>query len=127
MVAAPKILVIEDDPDHLEIMSLLLRDAGFHVLTSTSTAQGFALARSAGPDLIVCDLHFEGHPDGITLITALRGDVRTAVIPLLVYSSFTDHYEHMLADLNVRYVRKSGVGDDLTAAVSALLSEHGKV
>lgn len=120
-MGATKILLIDDHADHLAIMSEALRFAGYEVLTASAIAHGFALARAERPDLIVCDLHFNGHVEGIDLVTALRVDEATRTTPLLVYSAFIDYHAHVLQELDVRYLMKRGISNELLDTVKALL------
>lgn len=41
------VLVVNDAPDHLELMSLMLRHAGYRVLTAADGREGFEIARHA--------------------------------------------------------------------------------
>jgi two-component system cell cycle response regulator len=50
------ILIIEDNPTNLELMSYLLKAAGYRVTTAADGEQGVALALQELPDLIVCDI-----------------------------------------------------------------------
>ena len=50
------VLIIENDPDAVELLSLLFDREGFTVYTAGDGAQGVALARAHLPDVIVCDL-----------------------------------------------------------------------
>jgi len=53
---AHKILVIEDDTDMLSFLSILMREAGFEVLTASSAALGLELAQTGRPDLVLLDI-----------------------------------------------------------------------
>ncbi|MEX1045694.1 MAG: response regulator, partial [Chthoniobacterales bacterium] len=55
---APKdtVLVIEDEPDVLDLVRLHLRKAGYHVLEAVDGIDGLKKAREKHPDLIILDL-----------------------------------------------------------------------
>jgi DNA-binding response OmpR family regulator len=55
-----KILVIEDQPEVLELMSLILQDAGYAVVTASNGADGINLARNEAFDLITVDIDLPG-------------------------------------------------------------------
>lgn len=56
--AAPRrILVIEDNPANLELMTYLLRAFGYTVLAARDGAEGIEMARRETLDLIICDVH----------------------------------------------------------------------
>lgn len=77
------ILLVEDDPDTRDIYGVMLRYTGFQVLEAVNGVQALDLARRHLPDLIVMDL---GLPivDGWEATAALKGDLDTAGIPVLV-------------------------------------------
>jgi two-component system, OmpR family, alkaline phosphatase synthesis response regulator PhoP len=52
----PKILVVDDEPEAVELVEFNLRQAGFDVLTSADGAEALKKAHSAVPSLIVLDL-----------------------------------------------------------------------
>ena len=56
------ILVVDDNPDILDQVSLILGQAGFRVVTAGSCEEGKSLLLSARPDLAILDLMME-HPD----------------------------------------------------------------
>ena len=68
----PKLLLVEDDPDQLEIRTLILEQAGHHVYGAASGPEALALAREHQPALVVMDLRLPRTADGVALITALR-------------------------------------------------------
>jgi DNA-binding response OmpR family regulator len=51
-----RILVIEDDYDMLSFLGVLLHEAGFEVLQTTSAAQGLKMAQKDKPDLVLLDI-----------------------------------------------------------------------
>ena len=101
-----RILVVEDDPDICRLVTLLLHSAGHSVLTATDGAQGVTLAREGAPDLIVMDLVLP-ITDGWTAIRRLKGEARTAHIPILVLSAHAQTDDRMRA-------RAAGCDDFLT-------------
>jgi len=67
------ILVIDDDEAILAIYGLVLRHAGYNVITAEAGAEGVELARRHLPDLILCDINMPGM-DGQNVLRALRED-----------------------------------------------------
>jgi CheY-like chemotaxis protein len=80
---APLILVVEDDPDILRLLTLRLQAAGYRVQTAEDGEDGFAKAKTSRPAVIVCDLGMPLVP-GEMLILALRIDPETSAIPIAV-------------------------------------------
>src|SRR5688500_2602804 len=54
--ARPRLLVVEDDPNIVELLSASLRFAGFDVTAATSGADAVTSARADQPDLLVLDV-----------------------------------------------------------------------
>jgi CheY-like chemotaxis protein len=80
-VASPNqtVLIIEDNDELRDLIVEFLRD-DFATLTATSADEGMALARSAHPTLILCDLNLPGK-NGLHIIEAVRKD------PVLAHTS----------------------------------------
>jgi Fe-S oxidoreductase len=72
-----KILVIDDEPDVCDFLSMILEDNGAAVLTSEDGVQGLELARLERPDLITLDLNMPGM-DGGKVFETLRNDPEIA-------------------------------------------------
>lgn len=82
-----RILVVEDNPINLELMSYLLHAWGHEVLTAGDGDAGLAAARSQSPDLVVCDIQMPGL-DGYTLARMLKADPATARLPLVAVTAY---------------------------------------
>jgi DNA-binding NarL/FixJ family response regulator len=77
-----KILVIEDEPEMRRNLTTVLRLEKFHPLHAENGRVGVELAKNERPDLILCDVMMP-ELDGYGVIAALRGDAKTAAIPLI--------------------------------------------
>src|SRR6266850_3130944 len=67
------ILVVNDQPDQLELMSTLLRHAGYRVLNAFDGREGFEIARRERPDMVISDVLMPC-ANGIELCRLLRAD-----------------------------------------------------
>src|SRR5471032_2381033 len=81
-----RILIIEDNQANMELMVYLLSAFGHQPLQAHDGEQGVALARSALPDLIICDLQLP-KLDGYGVLQQLKGDAATRAIPILAASA----------------------------------------
>jgi len=91
-----RILVVEDEPDIRHLLRHYLQRAGYEVMTASTGAAAFQLARTARPDLITLDMHL---PDssGLTVLEKLKSDATTASIPVMILSILNDDGKsHML-------------------------------
>ncbi len=84
--AKPKLLVIDDSIDILDLIELYCyRD--FDVYTAENGFEGLKMAQEHHPDLIITDIMMPG-VDGIQLLNDLRKSGNTALIPVVAMTSF---------------------------------------
>jgi len=81
-----KILVVDDEPEAVELLEFNLKQAGFDVLSAADGAQALRKARSALPNLIVLDLMIP-EIDGLEVCKMLRRDPATAGIPIIMLTA----------------------------------------
>jgi two-component system alkaline phosphatase synthesis response regulator PhoP len=115
------ILVVDDDPDLLELLSLSFKAAGFSVVIAADGAEALKRARSM-PDLIVLDLVLPV-VDGFTVCRNLKADRATAAIPILMItglSSELNRFEGLECGAN-GYISKPFAPDELIAKMKILL------
>ena len=80
---ASTVLILEDDPDTLEVVQLYLHQDGHDVLSATDGIPGLSLTREAQPDLIVLDLMLPGM-DGLEICLKLRKESDVPIVMLTV-------------------------------------------
>lgn len=68
----PTILVVDDDPDLVELTTLYLTKEGFTVVSANSREDGLAAIAQNKPDLIVLDVMMSEPDDGIAMAQELR-------------------------------------------------------
>ena len=81
----PRILVIDDDPIVLDMMSKHLSSSGFEVLVAEGGKQGIEMARRELPSVITLDILMPGM-DGWSVLRTLKADAVTANIPVIMAS-----------------------------------------
>lgn len=81
-MAGETILVVDDDEDIQEIISLYLEKEGYRVITVADGKEALAIAFSASPDLIVLDMMLPGL-DGLEVCQELR---KRSSIPIIFLS-----------------------------------------
>ena len=86
-----RVLVVDDDPDIRMIVSATLRklDVPVDVVQAEDGVQAVEKARAATPDLVVLDVMMP-RMDGFETCRALREDVRTAFVPILMLTASAD-------------------------------------
>ena len=81
-----RVLIVEDNFDNREIYAEILRFAGYEILEAENGARGVEKAQEHLPDIILMDLSMP-LMDGWEAIAVLKGDARTASIPVLAVSA----------------------------------------
>ena len=71
-MANEKILVIDDDPDLVEVIRLTLEASGYEVFSAASGAEGLEKVKEVDPDLIVLDVMMDYTTEGFQVSLALR-------------------------------------------------------
>src|SRR5688572_26357878 len=84
--ASARILLVDDQPDHVEMYHFALEHAGFAVDDAETGTAAIEQARSRPPDVIVLDIRL---PDmsGWDVCNALKDDPRTAQIPIIILTA----------------------------------------
>lgn len=80
------VLVVDDDPKSVQLLGAYLTPAGYRVLSAFGGQEGIDVARQQHPDLIVLDLMMP-EVNGFEVVEALKGDVGTATIPIVIVTA----------------------------------------
>ena len=81
----PRVLLVDDDREILEMTSLLLGGAGYAVTTAASGEEALYRVREEIPDLVLLDINMPGM-DGWEVLRVLQEDEATAGIPVVMFS-----------------------------------------
>jgi CheY-like chemotaxis protein len=86
------ILIVEDNDDHLELLSAFLKACRAQVFMVNNVDTALAYTRMVNPDMVISDLAMPGK-DGIALITAIRTSAgRERTIPAIAITGFAENY-----------------------------------
>ena len=85
-MARLRILVVDDEPDILELIGYNLTRNNYDMIGVASGEEAFASVRTSPPDLVVLDLMLPGI-DGLEVCRRLKNDARTAAIPVIILSA----------------------------------------
>jgi CheY-like chemotaxis protein len=83
---AKKILIVDDNPDFVEITRLVLEKAGYEVAAAEDGATCLKKARTEAPDLIFLDVIMATELEGFRVSYELRTTRETAHIPVVMLS-----------------------------------------
>lgn len=90
MALKNKILLVDDDPDFIEMHKAVLQNHGFEVLTATNGKEGMERVRTDMPDLIILDLMMEKHDTGFSFSSTIKSDPLFKKIPILMVTSVAE-------------------------------------
>ncbi|MGI6491540.1 MAG: response regulator transcription factor, partial [Peptococcaceae bacterium] len=127
----PRILVVDDEKNILELVRFNLEREGYQVLVTLDGARALELARSEIPDLILLDVMLP-EIDGFEVCRELRMDPATKEIPIVMLSARADEFDRVLGlELGADdYITKPFSPRELIARVRARLRrvsrEEGK-
>ncbi len=85
-MARDVVLLIDDEPDLIELVSYNLIEAGFDVVAEKDGRAGLEAARRRPPDLIILDIMLPGM-DGLEVCRELRNDSRAAMVPIIMLTA----------------------------------------
>lgn len=83
------ILVVDDTPDNLRLLSTLLTERGYHVQAASSGQMALAAAIAQPPDLILLDIRMP-QMNGYQVCQALKAEETTCHIPVIFLSALSD-------------------------------------
>ncbi len=88
------ILIVDDDADFRQAVAHLFESYGHRVWMASNGRQGFDLAKTVRPDLIVLDIMMSERTEGFFTLTRIRNDLALRLTPVIVVSSvYIDHPE----------------------------------
>ena len=119
---AERILVIDDEPDLLELVRINLKQAGYEVETAETGRDALELLRRSAPDLVVLDLML---PDvtGTEICRRMRTDPELADLPIIMLTAKADEVDRVVGlELGADdYVTKPFSPRELNLRVRAVL------
>jgi len=86
-MAGQRIVIIDDDPDVREALTMILEPAGYVLKCCSTGPGGMAAIHANPPDLILLDIMLSSPSEGFHLAYELRGDESLGKIPIIMISS----------------------------------------
>jgi two-component system OmpR family response regulator len=115
-----RLLVVDDEPNTLELLPTSLRFAGFEVATATNGREALTEARRLRPDLVVLDVMMPDM-DGFSVVRRMRGEGTTAPVLFLTARDATEDKVTGLTVGGDDYVTKPFSLEEIVARIRAVL------
>lgn len=120
-----RILCIEDEPEMIDLIRLILGRRGFEVKGANGGVQGLEMIRKEKPDLILLDLMMPDM-DGWEVYQQIKADEKTRGIPVIVVTAKAQSIDKVLG-LHIAkvddYIAKPFQPQDLLASVERVLQK----
>lgn len=107
---AHRILVVDDDPHLVKVVSMYLAIEGYDVQIAGTAEEGLAEMERQRPDLIIMDIMMPGM-DGIEACRRIKSDPDTEAIPVVMFSALS-------SDDDVERARMAGANNLITKPFS---------
>jgi DNA-binding response OmpR family regulator len=126
LMAAKRILVVDDEPDIVELCSYNLRKEGYDVSSAPDGEAALGKIRKEKFDLVLLDLMLPGL-QGVELCRIIRNDKATASLPIIMLTAKTEELDKILGlEMGADdYVTKPFSPRELLARVRAVLRRSG--
>jgi two-component system OmpR family response regulator len=115
-----RLLVVDDEPNIVELLSASLRYAGFEVATAGGGQQALEVARAFRPDLLVLDVMMPGL-DGFGVVSRLRGEGQRMPVVFLTARDATEDKVNGLTLGGDDYITKPFSLEEVIARIRAVL------
>jgi DNA-binding response OmpR family regulator len=121
-VKIPKILIADDDRDHLIMLALILRKEGYEVISAFDAKHAIQLAVEQNPDILLLDIHM-GEEDGYSVQERLNKIDDMANKPVIYITGDKSNWiQFIIAGLGARAVlRKPFERDELLATLKIVI------
>ncbi|MBU0469409.1 MAG: response regulator [Candidatus Omnitrophica bacterium] len=119
-----KILIIDDEPEIVKVISLRLKANGYEVITGASGEEALSLTKEHMPDLVILDVMMPA-PNGYKVCRLIKDDAETEHIPVILLTAKTSESDKFWgneagAD---EYLMKPYNAEELLASIKRLTEE----
>ena len=119
------ILIVDDDPDLLELLRITLKQAGYAPRTAATGKEALSKAKRYPPDLIILDVIL---PDinGFSVCEELRAQDATAALPVILMTVLPGEFPRLVGKElgTVAFLNKPFEVQEMVAQVNRSLSQH---
>jgi len=95
----PRILVVDDDPDFVDLCRRILSKEGYQVSAASDGQQALSMMQNEQPDLVLLDVMMRTPLEGVTVAEKIAADPKLKTIPVVMVSSIdSSQYANLLPD-----------------------------
>jgi len=91
----PRILIVEDEKDIVQLLDFALRQAGFETVAAGNASEAFTRIREKAPDALILDLMLPDLP-GTEVCRQLKSNPKTAALPLIMLTARSDEVDRVV-------------------------------
>lgn len=119
------VLIVDDEPDILEVLQISFENAGYEVLTAVDGVQALEVVERSRPDAMLLDIGMP-HVDGWEVLERIKSSSShdLAEVPVVMVTAWTSLDDRLRGGIEgaVRYVGKPFDPDDVVSVVDELLA-----
>ena len=94
------ILIVDDDPDFLDFVTIVLESAGHTVHTAPNAGVGLDMMQASNPDLVIVDVMISYELNGWLVNREMSADPELAQIPILMVSAIVNERDEKVFPQN---------------------------
>ena len=103
-----EILIVDDDPDFVETMEIILQGNGYKTRTARNGEEAFEKVKEKIPDIILLDIMMKTKTDGIWVSEKIRSDEKLKEIPIIMITAVNQDSEmakfHLGQEEDIEYM-----------------------
>jgi DNA-binding response OmpR family regulator len=123
---APRVVCIEDSPETLELVRLILKKEGYEVTTTSGGREGLQAIAQVKPDIVLLDLMMPDM-DGWEVYQTMKADENMKEIPVIIITAKSQSIDKVLG-LHIAkvddYITKPFSPTELVASIKKALTSH---
>lgn len=112
----PRVLVVDDSPDNLEMVAILLENSGYEAITANNGLEALIVAHYSRPSVILMDLSMPVL-NGIEAARVLKASQVTQAVNVIAYTAKPEFYEPPFTRFFVGVLKKPSSPEDILASV----------
>ena len=136
MAKGPDILIIDDDPDLVESVQIVLESKQYEVRAAYSGKEGYKKIQEKTPDLIILDVMMSTETEGFSLAYKLRNNPAYQEIPIIMVTGFPkrmaekgpEKFQHIMGESwpVTQLLEKPIDPEELLSVIEGVLEERSK-